>query len=216
MAGKLTRGSISIGEFYRLSKKLFDSKAVDDKDFRARVDVKSSKVVALKNFEYNKVTKAWEDTQKRSVKFEFLVSTVPTSYKRTDKLKKHYYPVTFLIYSIEDGLDSTFKYRSGSLKKPLFAKKGATPEQRNKIAEQNIRNGVDLWFFYNLEFLLSSNGLLFNVNRATRAPSKTNPKGYVYFEKHSLWVFQHVLIYILRNPQAIEKLVGKLFKSKKA
>jgi len=215
MAGKLTRGSITLGEAIKASKDLFKSKMVDDKSKRSRVDTISCKITATKNFKYNKVTKAWEDVERRSVKFVFQVKTDPISYDKKDKIKIHTYPVTILLYSIEDGINSEFRYRSGGLKKPLFAKKGATAEQRNKIAEQNIRNGTDLHFFYHLEAVLASMNLLFGPNYATRMPKKTNPKGFIYLEKHSWACVTKLLIPILNNPQAISKITSIVYKNEK-
>lgn len=212
MSDKLTRGGLTLGEMYKMSLDLYRSGKIDNKKRRANLDVVSTKILALKNFEYNKVTKAWEDIQRRSVKFELIVKTKPISYKRRDKLSSHMFPITLILYSIEDGLNSEFRYRSGSLKKPLFAKKDSPPSQRLKLEEQNIRNGIDLHFFYFLEYILAQNKLLYGINWARKAPVKTNPKGYVYMEKHFLWAFENVIIPILRNPKAINKITGKLFK----
>lgn len=213
MNDKLTRGNITLAEMIRISRDLFKSEKVDDKKKRAALDVVSAKVIATKNFTYNKVTKMWDDINRRSVKFEFMVKTDPMSYSHNDGLKYHYYPVVFLLYSIEDGVNSEFRYRSGSLKKPLFAPKGATAEQRKKIEIQNIRNGVDLGFFFNLEFALRSKNLLYGQCYATRAPKVTNPKKYVYLEKHSWAAVTKVLIYILNNPQAMSKIKRLVYKN---
>lgn len=213
MSDKLKRGGLTLGEMVRISRDLFKSEEVDDKKKRARLDVVSAKVVATKNFSYNKVTKLWEDINRRAVKFEFLVKTDPVSYQHNDGLKFHYYPVIFVLYSVEDGMNSEFRYRSGSLKKPLFAPKGATADQRKKIDIQNIRNGVDMHFFFNLEFSLRSENLLYGPCYANRAPKVTNPKKYVYLEKHSWAAVTKVLIYILNNPQAMSKIKKLVYKN---
>lgn len=213
MSEKLTRGSITLADMIRVSRDLFKSGKVDDKQKRAKLDVVTAKVTATHNFEYNKVTKLWEDINKRSIKFEFMVKTDPISYENKSGLKYHYYPVTILLYSIEDGVNSEFRYRSGSLRKPLFAPKGSTAEKRKKIEVQNIRNGVDMWFFFNLEAVLRSMNLLYGVCYANRMPNITNPKKYVYFEKHSWACITKVLLYILNNPQAMSKIKGLVYKN---
>ena len=211
--GKLTRGNISLGEFYRLSVELYKTGMVDDKKKRASLDCISAKVNVVKNFTYNKVTKLWEDINKRAIKFEFIVKTQPISYKRRDKISTHIFPVTFVLYSIEDGLDTEFKYRSGSLKKPLFAPKGSSPDKRLRIEEQNIRNGVDLHFLFFLEYELRSLNLLHGICYASRPPKETNPKKYVYLEKHGFFVCQKLLFPIMNNPQAMSKIKKLVYKN---
>ena len=211
--GKLTRGNISLGEFYRLSLDLYKSEKVDDKKKRAKLDCISAKVNIDKNITYNKVTKLWEDINRRAVKFEFIVKTQPISYESKARIKTHIYPITFILYSIEDGLDTEFKYRSGSLKKPLFAPKGSTADKRLRIEEQNIRNGVDMWFFFHLEYALRSLNLLHGVCYANRPPKETNPKKYVYLEKHGLFVCQKLLFPIMNNPQAMSRIKKLVYKN---
>ena len=46
-------------------------------------------------------------------------------------------------------------------------------------------------------------------------PKKTNPKGFVYFEKHSWACVTKLLIPILNNPQAISKITRIVYKNEK-
>lgn len=213
MAGKLKKGDISLKEVYLLSKKVFKSGEVDDKKKRARLDITSAKVSNMKNFIYDKNEGIWKSTAKRSVKFEFIVRSKPISYKKTDHISTHIYPVTIVMFDIEQGMDSSFRYRSGSFKKPIFAPKGCSSEKRIKIEEQNIHNGTDLWFFFSLERVLFDFSLLHGPCHANRLPRITNPKLTPYFEKHSLYCIEKALIPILQNPMAMSKIKKMTFKN---
>jgi hypothetical protein len=210
--GKLKKGDISLLELYRLSKSLYGNK-VDDKEKRVRLDVKSAKVNIIKNFTYDKSQGIWKSTNKRSVKFEFIVSSKPISYKKIDTINTHKFPVTFVLWDIEQGMNSAFRYRSGSLKRPIMTPPGCGPEKRKAILNQNIRNGVDLGFFFNLEAILSAYNLLHGPNYTNKMPNKINPTYEVYFEKHSLFLIEHVLIKIFTNPMSLSKLKKMVFKN---
>jgi hypothetical protein len=210
--GKLRKGDISLLEFYKLSKSLYGNK-VDNKEKRVKLDITSAKVNIIKNFTYDKSQGIWKSTNKRSVKFEFIVSSKPVSYKRTDKIAIHKYPVTIVMFDIEQGMSSAFRYRSGSLKKPIFAPKGCGTEKAKKIGEQNIRNGVDMFFVFSLEAVLSAYNLLHGPNYTNKMPNKVNKNYEVYFEKHSLYIIEHVLMKIFSNPMSLSKLKKMVFKN---
>lgn len=212
-SGRLTRGQPTIGEIYKLSLQLFNSKKVDNKAARSKLDITTARILNVSNFEYDRKDKKWKTTNKRSVKFEVLIKSKPVSYDKKDRISTHIFPLTLLMYSIEDGMDSAFKYRSGGLKKPVFVPPNADAEKRMKYTEQNIRNGTDLWFFFNLEWVLKKNNMLYGPCYANRAPSTTNPHGYIYFEKHSIFFITKILFPLLGNPTAISKLKRNVFKN---
>ena len=212
MSGKLKKGDISIKELYVLSKQLYGNK-VDNKSRRARLDITSAKITNVRNFEYNKNEGKWKTIHKRSVKFEFIVRSKPTSYKKSDHVNIHKYPIIFLMNDIESGMDSSFRYRSGSEFKFISAPKGCDKVRRQKIEDQNIKNGIDVGFLMHLEAVLSAYGLLYGRNRAGRLPKITNPTLEVYFEKHSLYVLEHAIMPIMGNPTSLSKIKSKLFKN---
>lgn len=206
--GKLVKGDISIRELLLLSNSVY-GKEVDDKSNRARLDVKSGKIVARRNMAYNAKTRTWEQTG-RDVKIEFMVSSDPISYPKIDTIKKHVYPVTFLIHEISKGIDSSFRFRVGSLKMPVFAKKGSTKKERIKIANTNIQNQVQLNFFFNLEWVLKQYGLLYGRNRTNGPPNVTNKKLIPYFDKTSYWIVSRLLIRLLGTRKGF--IMSKVFK----
>ena len=211
MAGspKLRKGDISLLEFYILSKKMYSSHKADknmSKKKRAKLDIVGGKITALKNFTFDKNEGKWKTTNKRSVRIEILISSKPVSYEKHDRIPVHKYPITVILYDIELGLNSPFKFRSGSLKKPIFAPKGCGSEKRLKIEETNIRNGVDFSFLIHLEKILWAYKLLFGPCYANRFPTKANPEMNVYFDKHTYFAVTKVLIPLFNNPMALSKL----------
>lgn len=195
---RLTKGNLTIREVLGMS--MYYYRKYDNKAERAKMDIISGKLVKRQNYEYDQSTKTWTQTG-RDVKLEFLVRSDPISYKKSDTIKVHKYPVTILIHDVAKGVDSSFKWRTGSLKKPLFSKPGMDSQ---KIAEKNIRNGVQLNFFFYLEYVLWKYGLLFGRNWATRPPIKTNPKMLPFFDKTSFFVMKKIVIPILtKNPQLL-------------
>ena len=201
---RLTTSGLTLKDVYRISKQYYKSEKGDDKKARYKLDVKNARVTARQNYEYNRENKVWEQTG-RDVRIDFLVQTEPISYKKTDNIKIHKYPVTFLIHNISKGINSTFKWRTGSLKKPIFPKPGFDSK---KVAELNIRNQVQLQFFYQSQFALKKHNLLFGRNWATRPPVKTNPKLIPFFDKHALFIFEKFLIRMLGEDGGV--IVGKM------
>lgn len=207
MPAKLKKGDISIQELYLLSKSVYKNKEIDNKQERMKLDIISAKVSKINNFNYDASTRTWKQSNKRHVKFEFIVKSKPVSYTKTDTINIHKYPVTILLYDFDLGMNSPFRFRSGSLKKPIFAPKGASSEKRLKITNTNIKNGVDLGFFFNLEWILKSYDLLYGVNYATRAPKVMNKELVPYFDKHTLFIVEKILPHFF-----VESVKGKIIR----
>ena len=149
-SNRLTKSSgFTIADIIKISWQYYKSTDGDNKASRAKVDILSAKCTARKNYEYNQSTKEWSQTG-RDVRIDFIIKSDPKSYKKTDNIKTHKYPCTFLLHDIDSGIYSTFKWRTGSNKKPIFKNPTMTSAQ---IAEKNIRNGIQLNFFFFLEFV---------------------------------------------------------------
>jgi len=172
---------------------------IDNKERRANRDITSARVKMVNNYTYDPSTRSWKQTG-RNLKFLFEVSSMPKSYK-AGLPKKRKYPVTFLIQDVALGMNSPFRWRTGSLKKPIFPAKNAP---KKKITPQmiNIQNGVQLDFFFNLEWVLRSKGLLYGVCWAKRPPRVANPRRRIYFDKHAWFIMKKVLIPILLKKQS--------------
>mgnify|MGYP000962522708 CR=1 FL=1 len=201
-SNRLTKSSgYSIVDIIRISRQYYKSPKGDDKAKRARMDVTNARVTNRNNYEYNPSTKSWEQTG-RNVRIDFLIKTYPISYKKTDNIKVHKYPVTFLIEDINLGIFSTFKWRTGSLKKPIFKNPSLSSKQ---IAEKNIKNQVQLQFVYDLMWVLRKHNLLFGRSWVTRPPLKTNPKMTPFFDKHAWWIVSKFLVRMLGKDGGIVK-----------
>jgi hypothetical protein len=199
---RLTKSSgLTINDVIKLSWKYYKSSSGDNKDKRMKIDVKSARLTLRQNYEYNQSTKQWEQNG-RDVKIEFIVQSDPKSYKKTDNIKIHRYPCTFLIHDIDSGINSTFKWRTSSLKSPIFKKPGMTAQQ---IAEKNIRNGIQMNFFFYLEFILKTKNLLYGRCWANRPPVVMNPRGYIFFDKTSWFIVKKYLIRMLQTNGGIVK-----------
>jgi len=210
----------TILDIIQLSYKYYKLQSGDDKFKRAKLDVVNGRITKQHRFKYNRSTKQWEQ-QGQNVKIEFRIKTSPISYDRIDTLKYHYYPITFIIDDITKGIHSTFKWRTGSLKKPEFykkknynalAKKQLEKQKKQKkttkyllktpaqiIAEKNIKKGIQLQFFYELEWVLKNNNLLYGRCWATYPPIKTNPKHYIFFDKHAWYIVSKILIPLFKK-----------------
>lgn len=198
----------TLKEFIQISKKLYKTKKIDNKERRAKLDIKNGKLSIRKNLVYNRSTKKWEQ-QGNQIKFVFIVSSSPVSYIKTDTIKIHKYPVTFLIDKFEDGVNTTFRWRTGSNYKPKL-KRGSHKKKEN-LADYNIRKGIQLQFFFHLEWILSKNKLLVGPNRTNGAPKVTNPKGLLYFDKTAWFVATKILVPILtKKKSAILKVITKI------
>jgi hypothetical protein len=209
---RLKKNDVSIREVLQLSYQYY--KDFDNKYYRQKVDVKRLYIINRVNHAYDRKLRRWVQTG-REMKITFRVVSEPTSYKKIDTIKKHMYPVTFLIRDMKQGLDSSFRWRTGSLKKPQFPKKykfkaknDKEKEKRRKeridVANQNIRNGVQLDFFFNLEAVLQSYGLLYGVNYATYLPKdSTNTDHIPYFDKTALFIVKNYLLLFISNAKKL-------------
>lgn len=210
---KITKGGVTLRQVYRWSKQLY-YKSFDDKAVRMRLDITKAKVIARQHYEYDANAKEWVQVKGlRHTKFEFLVSSKPVSYKRTDNVPIHKYPVIFLFYNLDLGWNSPFRWRTGSFKKVLFATKGSIAEKRQKIGDQNIRNGRQLDFFFKLEALLRFYGLLYGPDTTNRKlPLKANPLLIPYFDKTALFVVEKILRYLFTD-KGIALIKNRVFKN---
>jgi hypothetical protein len=207
---RLTKSKgLTMADVYRISKQYYKSAKGDDKKRRMRLDIKSAKVVRRVNYEYDPGSKEFVQTG-RNVRLEFIVSSVPVSYKKTDNISIHKYPVTFLISDISKGIYSTFKWRTGGLKKPIFKNPSMSAQQ---IGEKNIRNGCQMQFVYELMWALKIHSLLYGRSYVTRPAKVTNPRNIPFLDKHALFIFEKVLVPLLGKNGGI--LAGTIIKGKK-
>ena len=208
-SNRLTKSSgYTIADVVKMSWKYYRSSKGDDKNKRMKVDVQSARVVSRKNYEYDPSTKTWIQTG-RDVRLDFIVASDPKSYKKTDSIKIHRYPVTFILHSLDLGMNSTFRWRTGSLKKPIFKNPMMSSQQ---IAEKNIRNGIQLNFFFYLEFVLKTKNLLFGKCYATRPPIQVNPQNKIFFDKTSFFIVKNILPKLIGLNGGI--LANALYKNK--
>ena len=140
---KLKKGNISLAEVLQLSYLYY--KKFDNKAWRATMDCRHIYIVKRQNYHYDRSKRTWVQTGRES-KIVFNVTSRPVSYKKTDKYKIHSYPVTFLLRDISMGMNSAFRWRTGSLRKPRLAKKGKkySSKERVKMQEWNIKNHIQL------------------------------------------------------------------------
>jgi len=205
---RLTTQGVTLRQMLKLSYKYYKSSKGDSKDWRAILDISRATLRGSKNFEYDKTESTWVQTG-RNIKMEFICSTKPISYEKKDSIPIHKYPVTFLIRDFNAGLDSTFKFRTGSQFKPKFSAKGMSADQTKKITEYNIKKGIQMQFFFELSYVLFQRGLLYGKNWAKWKPMKTNPKGYVFFDKHSFFIFKKMVVKLLTsNRELVKKALG--------
>ena len=206
---RLKKSDISLKEVYQISKQLY-YKRIDSKSKR-RIDITSARLKLRRNLSFDTKTKTWVQTG-REVRLDFLVESNPISYKRASwDTQKHLYPVTFLINDFEQGLDSSFRFRTGSFKKPIIPEKGASPEQRKKAYQLNLRNRVQLDFFFNNMAVLSAYALLFGPNYTKGLPKKSPNKIHVpYFGKHSLYCLEKIIVPLMTTQKqlVLQRLSG--------
>lgn len=205
---RLKKGDISFQEIYELSRLYY--KTQDDKKQRMKLDVISATIKARKNYTYNRSTRQWEQTG-REILFTFLVRTSPVSYKKTDSIKIHKYPIYFLFRDISMGMNSAFRWREGNMySRPSFARKGMTAKQRQTIADLNIRKGIQMNFFFNVMQLADFYGLLYGPNYTNKHfPTKANPELWIYFGKHALACINKILIPILTREEGKQALKSR-------
>lgn len=205
MKFRLRKTDIPLIEVLQLSRRLYKG-TVDDKAKRGRLDISGGRVTLRNNLAYNPGTKSWEQTG-RELRIDFEIKTTPTSYVRQDTIRVHKYPVSFLIKDLSLGALTPFRWRTGSWKKPLFARAGLKKEKRISIANQNIKNGVQMQFFFELEQVLSLWGLLFGPNHTNkRLPLSVNPTLAPYFDKHAFFACSKLLLPFLQSPRRADVL----------
>jgi hypothetical protein len=196
-------------------------KEIDNKVRRMELDVISATLKARRRLTYNKSSHQWEQAG-REVRIDFLIKTDPISYERSDDLPFHRFPVTFIIREFEKGIDSAFKWRTGSFKKPIFSNKkvsrGKTKRdkdrikrEKKRILETNIKNGIQFQFFFDSMQVLWEYGLLFGPNTTNhKSPKIRNPKEIIFFDKHALWIVEKILIPLFNTKTGF--IVNRLFR----
>lgn len=195
---KLKKKDISINEVLELSKYVY-RKNIDDKLYRMRLDILGGKIRMRKGLTYNRSTKEWEQTS-REVRIDLVVRSQPKSYKDTSGIKLHKYPITFIIRDWEKGLDSAFRSRVGSLKKPKFGKKGKKGSHK-KAQQYNIQSGIQMQFFFDSMKVWKLFGLLFGPDYTNGLPKKRNPDLIPFFSKHELFIVLKILPRLFADPK---------------
>lgn len=214
---RLKVGDITIKEMFSFSHNWYRKN--DDKTSRMKQDIKNGRVTFRRGLDYNRKTKEWEQTS-REVRFEILVKSHPISYKDTSGIDNHYYPVNFLIKDWKKGFNSTFKWRTGSFYKPTFPKKKISEgnskiekdkirKKNKKIQQKNIKNGIQMQWFFEISWTADKWNLLFGPNWASYPPKKTNPDYIPFFDKHSYFIVTKVLPLLFKNPK-----LNQMFKNK--
>ena len=194
---RLKKGDITVKEILDLSKDLYKKKDIDNKARRVKLDITGAKITVRKNMIYDKNSKNWEQSG-QLIKIIVMVTSKPVSYNRIDTLKLHRYPVFFLIQNLDKGIESPFRWRTGSFKKPRFTGSKSTKKERERVANQNIRNMVQMQFIFDLIQVLDKFDLLYGPNTSNRKnPSKTNPKLDPFFDKHALYAVEKIVIPLL-------------------
>jgi hypothetical protein len=210
MSDKLKKGEITLKEVYQITVDYYTK-------FKSTVNLKALPYI-LKNIvakaqgelQYDAEKLEWTGSNK-ALRIEFIVQTkdkVATKNKATFETKPHDYPVTFFINDISEGLDSTFKWRSGADVMPVFQRAGMSLMERENITQQNYNNKVYLPFFFELEGVLPLYDLLEGHNHTKEPPKKTNPKLIPYFDKLALFCFENGIINLFNNPGILLKMLG--------
>ena len=194
----------SLLSIYQQSLKYYKSKKVDDKKLRAKLDIISAKIIFKNGFQYDRSTRTWVQSGK-TAKLTIMVSSKPISYKKSDTVPTHKFPVIMQFEDISKGALSAIKWRTGSQKK--FIKKLPTLNSI-QIANLNIRNEIQAQFMFHLEWVLRKNNLLYGQCRAQKPPSKTNPRNLMYFDKHSLFVVEKLVMPLLNNKTLINRVLN--------
>jgi uncharacterized protein YajQ (UPF0234 family) len=194
---RLTQKDITLKEMLIISYDYY--RKIDNKEWRASVDVVNARLIRRFNFSYNQSKKLWEQTG-RETKLLFTVKSDPKSYKKTDSLKFHYYPITVIFKDISRGINSPIKVRCGSLFKPKsIGKKGINTETRKKLVEQDIKNGIEFDFFFHDMWVLHQFNLLYGRDWTNGPPRKVNPNLHPYFCKHLFFVCSKIILPLLSS-----------------
>jgi hypothetical protein len=210
---RLKKGDITLKEILDLSLSVY-GKQFDNKKKR-QIDIINARVYKREKLEYDFKTRRWTQTGTRGAKFLFIVQTDPKSYKRPkwDDFR-HKFPLYVQIRNINLGMDSPFRWRTGAIKKPKFPKKipkNANPairkntEKKNKeIQKKNIKDGIQLQFFFDTSWVLSKYGLLYGPDYTNgKPPKERNPKQFPVADKHFYFILTKVLIPFFRTGKGI-------------
>lgn len=189
---------------YQQSLKYYKSKKVDDKKKRMKMDVVSAKITLKNGFQYDRSTKTWNQSGK-TAKLVLLVNSQPISYKKSDIINTHKFPVIFVFQDISKGSNTAFKFRTGSEKRWVKKLPTMTSVQ---IANLNVQNQIQAQFLFHLEWVLRANNLLYGICRAQKPPAKTNPKQLIYFCKHSLFCCEKIIFPLLNNKTLINRVLN--------
>jgi hypothetical protein len=220
MTPRLKKGDITIPEVLRLSRYVYKSGEIDNKLLREKVDVLGGKIIARRGLTYNQSTKKWEQVS-REVRFDFIIKSNPVSYPKQDTVPIHKYPVTFLFKDFSMGFNSPFRWRTGGLKRwrnPTGKVREATSESAKElireknlqILNQNIKNGLQGNFIFNLMWVLYHYGLLFGpLTCKNKPPKKTNPAYTPYFDKTALFLVLRVFPRLFRDAR-VNQTFGKI------
>jgi hypothetical protein len=216
---KLKKGDITIQEMIEVSRAVY-GKEIDNK-IRRQIDIIGARVTGRRGLSYDRKTKTWGQTS-FDVKFEFVIQTDPTSYKKQDTVKTHRYPIIFLIRDWNKGFNSPFRSRVGGLARWKPAKyklreakddkqKKEWKKQNLKILNANIRlRKLQANFIFNQMFIRNAYGILYGPMTCTpQKPSKTNPTLTPAFEKHEWYIVTKILPGIFKNPKLNQKFSKK-------
>lgn len=141
------------------------------------------------------------DLSSRTKRTKFLIETSsypqyhPYFTKKDDRGRdrqfqrtyKHQYTVTIQLDRLS--INVPVKLRTGSDMKWDFTESGKSKKDENsgRIREgSNIQRGLNGDFFFRLEYIYQQERILFGRNWTNGPPTKTNPKGIVFLDKHML------------------------------
>jgi hypothetical protein len=216
MGNRLTNKDWTIQEVLYISTQAYGGK-VDNKMSRKDVDVTGGRMTLKSNLKWDQTTKSWQQVG-RDVKIVFKIKSQPISYHKTDTLKNHYFPVTFLIHNWELNFNSAFRWRTGSNFKWKNNKQkiseGKTPAEKDRIRADNlkttnlnIKRGLQGQFIFELMWVSRKEGTLFGpMTCLNRSPKITNPSMIIFFDKHALYCVMHLLPKMFAN-ENIRKFV---------
>jgi hypothetical protein len=208
---RLKAGGITLNEILKVSMARY--KKADNKAARSREDITNAKLYVRKNYSYDKSRRMWVQEPRKEVRLEFMVRSRPTSYKVPAwQPAKRQYPVTFIIRDMGLGMDSPFKWRTGSLKKPSIPPPKAGKFLNERAALSNIKRGIQMQFFFELSHVVKRYGLLHGPDWSNRAPKKTNPSMDIFFDKHAYMIARKVLQPLFRSSRK-DLLINKIFKN---
>lgn len=195
-SSQLRKNNITPSQVLSLSRMWYRS--IDDKARRARMDIVGARIIKKTRLTYNRETGRWEQ-EGNSTKLIYNVRSIPESYESHSTIRVHRYPVTFWFQDINNGMNSVFRWRTGSFAKPRTRGKNT--------GDFNIKRGIQLQFFYELSYVLRYYGLLYGPNWATRRPTVTNKKMIPFFDKHAYYCFTKSVMPFLSDPRKLRQTI---------